>query len=316
MTAFNAVPLNAAVSPNLTLFVTVTSGLSSVLTSVHSLPRAASSPMQIPNDVALQRDTLSLKLTLAMLSKRSTEDITQPLSQRSIPMSTVVEVIDQVHGRLEDNEKTWPNLVKKGTAVAKNGKPLMTWLPLPPAYKVSGFVMTASCMISVGAVWQLISLSTWLIDFVEKVMKEAILSYNVDDIKPEENSAESTTCMSLPLFTVIAVLKFTVFSNGLPKLAYSSAPGASAISSGGVSMRVRLRWLHKHIRKTLQRINHSAAVDKPKLFLKPADLVDGIVRLSLETIRKITEMSSPRACSWIRLSKYLVLDVLGHLLYQ
>lgn len=47
-----------------------------------------------------------------------------------------------------------------------------------------------------------------------------------------------------------------------------------------------LDGLHGHIRKTLQRINHSAAVDKPKLFLKPADLVDGIVRLSLETHKK------------------------------
>ncbi|KAF7440725.1 hypothetical protein PC9H_001073 [Pleurotus ostreatus] len=349
-------PLNAAVSPNLTLFVTVTSGLGSVLTAVHSLPRAASSPMQISNDVALQRDTLSLKLTLAMLSKWSTEDITQPLSQRSIPLSNVVEVIDQVHGRLEGLYKglsdslTWDMLgelieiYRQRENMAESGEERDSchekWQTAHDmaslATCIQGFELCNDGeLYDLSAVWQLISLSTWLIDFVEKVMKEAILSYNVDDIKPEENSAESTTSMASlnsPILLHLAhPYALTNFRDGVRHvkqfhihLGSISTRGENAllaknvlddlVDACGVDLGLLesllndvlleakslpgdqlrrsldacapLDGLHGHIRKTLQRINHSAAVDKPKLFLKPADLVDGIVRLSLESHKK------------------------------
>ncbi|OJA14296.1 hypothetical protein AZE42_10485 [Rhizopogon vesiculosus] len=358
-------PLSISTSPNKLLACAV----SMLQTSVYTLPRS-----HIPSGSkdTLHQLPLAQALTSALQSRRSTADISHILS---LPSTPATMLHDTLFGTLISYEVNARNGIANsfsivdvmGAAVetyrararqTKNDDEKEKCLAL--ARNALNVCSIAACLTAfedckegdgydLVAVWQLISLAAWVIDFLEVLMKECVfladlaepnpnLSLNsnlalkeepMDDdpflrnsmnqsprsvpldapillhlvhplaltnltavvfhvnrfhqyltsMTPKQENSRYARDIMLDLVNssglVLKVLE-DILSTAIPEA--SAIPTEEAIASFAEGHPVPAQ--HEQLKKIIRSLTTSSAIDKPRLFLKSSDLVDGFANLS------------------------------------
>ncbi|KAL0946602.1 hypothetical protein HGRIS_012801 [Hohenbuehelia grisea] len=361
-------PLNGVISPNGTRLCTVSLGLHPATTTIHALPKWE-------NASAMQLDTPSRRISqvpfvTAVLARRSTTDLADALA--SLPLDDIVSTLYDVYQTLEGYMKglNLPVLVEiLGISVEVYRRRARTtgddtereqaaerW---QLAQDISSLIASNrnfnACnegdLYDLSSVWQLIGISTWVIDLSEKVMKECVLCWDGgstqrqpdpgnegDDLfgsRPNSPSQGGPLTSSPLLFLahplVLLHLRDAIrhvkgFHKHLSSLA---ARGDNALiardvlqdlfTTSGIDLHAfdlllddlladasalqgeELRRsiaactptpaLSGFLRATILKVMESNALHKARLFLKPADLVDDLARLSFGGPKKNKDRS-------------------------
>ncbi|KAF8212153.1 hypothetical protein K438DRAFT_1806059 [Mycena galopus ATCC 62051] len=178
-----------------------------------------------------------------------------------------------------------------------------------------------------NAVWQLVGLSTWIVGFIEKLLKECVLSSDLTDSSQDDDGLfeSSSPVFQTPASSVLlhlahpyalrnlhaAVSSVARFKNNIGSLSASEENSHIAknvlvdlIDCSGVDfkglepvladllteakkfgveeMRRSLALceptatMGPHIRNAINRVTDAAIVNKPRLFIKPFELMDGV----------------------------------------
>lgn len=174
------------------------------------------------------------------------------------------------------------------------------------------------------AVWQLVSLSGWVIEFTEELLKECVLAA---ESTISHATITSTSPLASPIFvhlwhpyslrrlrdSLVDVKAFRDHVAGLPTRQEHAqivrAVLTDVVDSSGFDLDRLGRvlndilqdmqgldadMLHRsliachpapalgsHLRKAIDRVINSDSINRPRLFVKPADLIDGVSRLSV-----------------------------------
>ncbi|KAK0210934.1 hypothetical protein DFS33DRAFT_1296412 [Desarmillaria ectypa] len=188
------VPIHAVFSPNEMLLCTVSSTVRATQTSVHTVPmRRASRAFKARFPSILP---LSFGLASAILSRKSTADFTHLLSLSTMPMEEVGHILFQVLTIVETQSRgklgtlTWQTLgvalevyrLRSLRAKDEDDRDNLTarWQTAHDLCSLAACNATfEDCKDSEGpdfhAVWQFIGICGWVVNFIEKVMKEAML---------------------------------------------------------------------------------------------------------------------------------------------
>ncbi|KAG0707666.1 hypothetical protein DFH29DRAFT_592452 [Suillus ampliporus] len=359
-------PLSIFTSPNKLLACAV----SMLQTSVYTLPRAR---ITSGSKDVLHQLPLAQALTTALQSRKSTADISHILSLPSTPASMIHDTLFGTLTSYEVNARngtanSFSIVDVMGAAVeiyrararrTKNEDEKEKYLTL--SRNALNMCSVAACLAAfedckesegydLEPVWQLISLSTWVVVFLEDLMKECIfladladptpnMSLNPNEVRPKEepmddnpflhNSISQTSHsvsfdapILLHLVHPLALTNLTtvVFHvNRLHQyLASMTAKRENSqfardimldlVSSSGLDLRVLEDILstaipeasaipteeamasfseghpvpaqHEQLKRMIQSLATSSAIDKPRLFIKSSDLVDGFANLS------------------------------------
>ncbi|PBK97052.1 hypothetical protein ARMGADRAFT_1010562 [Armillaria gallica] len=185
------VPIHAVFSPNEMLLCTISSTVRATQTSVHTIPMRRASR-------AFKASILPLSsgLASAILSRKSTADYTHLLSLSTMPMEEVGHILFQVLTIVETQSRgklgtlTWQTLgvalevyrLRSLRAKDENDRDNLTarWQTAHDLCSLAACnAAFEDCRDQEGpdlhAVWQFIGICGWVINFVEKVMKEAML---------------------------------------------------------------------------------------------------------------------------------------------
>ncbi|KAG2078225.1 hypothetical protein BDR04DRAFT_1087976 [Suillus decipiens] len=373
----NDCPLSIFASPNKLLACAV----SMSQTSVYTLPRAWITSGSKDLDT-LHRLPLAKALIIALQSRRSTADISHILS---LPSTPATMLHDALYGTLTSyevnvslgNANSFSMVDVMGTAVeiyrararqTQNDDEKERYLMLSRnalnVCSVSAcFSAFEDCKESEGydlePVWQLISLSTWVVAFLEDLMKECVFladwanptpntSRNSNEVMPKEepmdddnpflrnllkspfqqatNQSPHSVSLNTPiLLHLVHPLALTnlravvahvssfhqylasmtakrensqfardtmldlVSSSGLDlkvveDILSSAIPEASAIPGEEVKASFAeghpVPAQYEQLKKTIRLLTTSSAIDRPRLFIKSSDLVDGFANLS------------------------------------
>ncbi|KAG2158212.1 uncharacterized protein EDB93DRAFT_1238009 [Suillus bovinus] len=303
-------PLSISTSPNKLLACAV----SMLQTSVYTLPRTR---ITSGSKDTLHQLPLAQALIIALQSRRSTADISHILSLPSTPATMLHDTLFgtltsyEVNARL-GNANSFSIVEVMGAAVEiyrgrarwtqnedEKGRYLMLSRNALNVCSVSAcFSAFEDCK---EPVWQLISLSTWVVAFLEDLMKECVFLADLADPTPNMslNSNEQATNQSphsvsldtpilLHLVHPLALtnLRAVVFhvSSFHQYLASMTAKRENSqfardimldlVSSSGLDLKVLEDILSSAIPEA------SAIPDRPRLFIKSSDLVDGFANLS------------------------------------
>ncbi|PBK78348.1 hypothetical protein ARMSODRAFT_947241 [Armillaria solidipes] len=186
------VPIHAVFSPNEMLLCTISSTVRATQTSVHTVPmRRASGAFKA------SIHPLSSGLASAILSRKSTADYTHLLSLSTMAMEEVGHILFQVLTIVETQSRgklgtlTWQTLgvalevyrLRSLRAKDENDRDNLTarWQTAHDLCSLAACnAAFEDCMDHDGldfhAVWQFIGVCGWVVNFVEKVMKEAMLT--------------------------------------------------------------------------------------------------------------------------------------------
>ncbi|KAG2157205.1 hypothetical protein DEU56DRAFT_763462 [Suillus clintonianus] len=361
-------PLSIFTSPNKLLACAV----SMLQTSVYTLPRAR---ITSGSKDTLHQLPLAQALTIALQSRRSTADISHILSLPSTPATMLHDTLFGTLTSYEVNARhgtanSFSMVDVMGAAVeiyrararrTKNEDEKEKYLMLSRnalnVCSVSACLAAfEDCQESEGydlePVWQLISLSTWVVAFLEELMKECVfladladptpnMSQKSNEVIPKEepmddnpflrdsanqssspHSASFDTPILLHLvhplaLTNLRAVTFHVncFHQYLASMTAKRENSQFArdimldlVSSSGLDLKVLEDILstaipeasaipveevmasfaeghavpaqHDQLKKTIRSLTTSSAIDKPQLFIKSFDLVDGFASLS------------------------------------
>ncbi|KAJ4487872.1 hypothetical protein J3R30DRAFT_3432041 [Lentinula aciculospora] len=190
------VPINFVVSPGRNLLCSVFPSPWSSQMSIQKLPRLSStanlaSGSKIP--------PLALYIVIAIISNRSTDDLTHTLSQPSTSLTEVAEVLYHVYTLLDRHMPEDFALQLGITVESYRFRVLRTSSNVPDRQRADAIWRTAHDMISVATcnavfgdctngqeyqidlVWQMIDLSSWILNLIETLVKECILSSDFAD---------------------------------------------------------------------------------------------------------------------------------------
>ncbi|KAF9484725.1 hypothetical protein BDN70DRAFT_872266 [Pholiota conissans] len=203
-------PLSSTISPNGKLLCTLSSSLTSPQTAVHALPKkhvsnTSSSP-------------LSLGLAVAILGRVSTADLVHTISSRHTSLDEAINVIYNTLDLLDSHYKselpypsTW-DVVGVATEVYRaqslHAKDEKESTILKDLWQTAHDICSlAACNIAfedckeeegydLDAVWQIISICTWVVSFTERLMKACVLSNNSLIATTKGGGQEFETVMS------------------------------------------------------------------------------------------------------------------------
>ncbi|KAH7889366.1 hypothetical protein F5I97DRAFT_1993976, partial [Phlebopus sp. FC_14] len=374
-------PVSIAVSKNRILLCALSLGR----TSLHPLPRPhvkGSEPggrrcactvldkSHLPEEPAHNFSPLSMALTVALQSRRSIADIAHVLAMSATPLDTLADTLSGVLFAFETNARA--GSVNRFTPVDILGaaveiyraRALQSTDEDDKDYLTSlwrnahDMCSLAACLAAfedckepegydLEAVWQLVSLSSWVVGFLEKLLKECLsladltnIESNPNEIRPKAEPVDendSFLCNDLPRsrlsspfdspillhlihpLTLGNLIGVTIHVNRFYQTISSlSAKGENAqiardilldlVTCSGLNLKeleaifksavpdVRaipgeesrsslarchpVPAQHGTLKKIIQALYVSTAIDKPRLFIKPFDLVDGFANLS------------------------------------
>ncbi|KAH7871762.1 hypothetical protein F5879DRAFT_999522 [Lentinula edodes] len=212
------VPINSIVSPGQNLLCTIFPSPWSSQMSIQKLPRPSSSNLASSSSSI---PFLALSIVTAILSNRSTDDLTHSFLPSSTPLIEVAEVLHHVFTLLDRYVPGSFTLQLGITVESYRARTLRTSSNIHDRERADVIWRTAHDMISVATcnavfndctdgqeyqtdlVWQMIDLSSWILGLVETIVKECILSSDFAD------STESTGSSGDDLFGSDSPIKDT-----------------------------------------------------------------------------------------------------------
>ncbi|KAJ7172400.1 hypothetical protein C8R46DRAFT_147163 [Mycena filopes] len=325
-------PLNAVMSFNSSLLLCTTlSPVGPPRISLQTLPKLIGKTSPSP--------PVSVRLAVSLLSGTSTTDLSHLLALPSMTLDEVSETLFQALILAENGQDkgtlTWRALgvvletykmraQKVGSEVEREILEARWQTALDMCSIAACNAAFEDCKEDDGfdldAVWQLVGLSTWIVGFVEKLLKECVLC---SDLAPSQSNPSPTPPSSIllhlahpyPLRSLhAAVRNVTRFKNKIGSLSASEENSQIAKSvlvdlldcSGvdlaalepvlsellveakkiGVEDTRRSQALCEptgsmasHIRKAIETIAVAPIVNKPRLFIKPFELMDGVPQI-------------------------------------
>ncbi|KAI0748585.1 hypothetical protein C8Q80DRAFT_1103764 [Daedaleopsis nitida] len=344
------VPVSVAVSPNDTLICCVSSPLLGSHQSIQGLPRRVSGDTSLALTGSLPGD-LSKHLVCAIRSRYSPSDVIHALAAPSLPTQVTVDTLYNAFTTMEADSfghmQMWTaELLGVATEVycartqrlERGPEQDLCAARWQTTYEISSLAACCGAFdtcregdsYDLDAVWQLLGITGWVIELVEKLFKECIFvgeGTNAGRVIPDNPDGPKGTTLDSPIFLhlvhpyALSRLRTAVdhvkrFHDQVAKL---SAKGENShiakdflmdITEGsGVDLQLLgplladilhdgkalnkqdlqrslascspVPALVPHIRKVVDKVSSSKAVDRARLFIKPADLSDGITRLAL-----------------------------------
>ncbi|KAH0583791.1 hypothetical protein H2248_009394 [Termitomyces sp. 'cryptogamus'] len=210
------VPLNAVLSPNGVVLATISSSLWPLRTSVQSVPQIRAL-LDTPEHRLLP---LAPSLAESIISGRASTDISHLLSLSSTPFEDTLETIYQADKILDDQSSDFSHsstLGVLGTMIEIYRKRAMAAKGSTSTEDLTARWKTAHELCSLvacnqafddckegdtydlDAVWQLVSLSTWIVSLTESLLKECVMSSNLDSNDAEKGNNGSVSITSPPL---------------------------------------------------------------------------------------------------------------------
>ncbi|KAG1756683.1 uncharacterized protein EDB91DRAFT_1093918 [Suillus paluster] len=367
-------PLNISTSPNKLL----ASAVSMLQTSIYTLPRVH---ITSGSKDTLHQLPLAQALTTALQSRRSTADISHILSLTSTPATMLHDTLFGTLSSYEVNVRigianSFSMVDVIGAAIeiyrararrTKNEDEKEKYLML--SRNALNMCSVAACLAAfedckesegydLEPVWQLISLSTWVVVFLEDLMKECVFladladptpntSFNPNEVKPKEepmddnpflhngffdhppqvtNRSSHSVSFDAPILLHLVhplaltnlravVSHVNCFHQYLASMTAKRENSQFArdimldlVSSSGLDLKILEDTLkaaipeasavpmeeamasfaegrpvpaqHGQLKKIIRSLTTSSAIDKPRLFIKSSDLVDGFANLS------------------------------------
>ncbi|TCD64663.1 60S ribosomal protein L7 [Steccherinum ochraceum] len=359
------VPAGIAVSQNraLVCFMSASAALGA-RTAVHLLPRRLINSVPSSNVPEVPKGDLSRALCLALMSRESPSDIIHILSLPSTSLPTAATTIYHTLCTLAANAnglaEIWLIEVLGVITEVYLGKARYSAGPekehLTAQWKAAHDICSIEALntafedcreadaYDLEAIWQLVGLSTWFIDFLERLMKECVAFHDEHASSPQVTQEKQDT-LSTPLHVVPAAAPILIhmvhpyvhrhmlaavrhvkrFRDHIGSL---SAKGENAqiakdvlmdaIDCSGIHLDTLVPLLNEtstaphpdllrrclticapipavlpNLKQAVEKIVTSKAIDRPKLFIKASDLVDGVSQITL------TDQSAqpPRGCT-------------------
>ncbi|KAL6305250.1 hypothetical protein BKA93DRAFT_845915 [Sparassis latifolia] len=354
------VPVNAAISPNSVLLCTLpSSSFLGTPVSIHSLPPylppTASQSKTAPSILGLTSDLeLPSCIVASIRSRKSPSDIIHSLSTS---LASVDMLSSTLHGAasildsdsfglsemwLKDTfgiaTEVYLTKSRRTNVDAEKIDLIARWKAAHDACSLTACCSAfEECQELVGydldAVWHLVGLSSWLIEFTESLLKECVLAG--DDLlssgavkdEPGNGTSYSKSTFGPPMFLHLVhpyclnklhaalahVKRFRDHVASLPAGGENAQIAKEVlmdvVDDAGLDLAAFVRVLSEviqeanhmdadalrrsladcrpasslipHLRKIVRRILDSNVIDRPRLFLKPTDLVDGVARASV-----------------------------------
>lgn len=190
-------PLSVALSPNSILLCTVGPSLGTPSTWIQSLPRRK--PFTLPRTGDTSIPPLSSTYALALLTRSTTDDLAHVLAHPSLPKSELSSTMYHAMLLSESRQNGLPGLMKfEALGVVTEAYKMRAKLCVDEREKErlerGWMAIHDLCSLSAcnrafddcreggeeeydrGAVWQLLGLSCWVVEFVEKLVKQCIRS--------------------------------------------------------------------------------------------------------------------------------------------
>ncbi|KIK08291.1 hypothetical protein K443DRAFT_672780 [Laccaria amethystina LaAM-08-1] len=211
------VPLSATISPNCKLLCTLSSSLWHSQIAIHALPKCRSTSGLTSDNPQF---SLGLDLASAILGRRTVDDIVHMVSLQVLPIDEVVDVLNHALEVLDESNvsprsTTWDILGaatgiyrSRAITVQNDAERNILNARWQAAHDMCSI---AACNIAfedcregeaydLDAVWQLIGLCRWVVEFFEKLMKECVLYSNLthEDGGGASNSHPQTTNQTYP----------------------------------------------------------------------------------------------------------------------
>ncbi|RPD66418.1 hypothetical protein L226DRAFT_530522 [Lentinus tigrinus ALCF2SS1-7] len=339
------VPASAALSPNETLMCGISSPLLGSHQSIQVLPRRVSGETSLVLTGHLLGD-LSRHLVAAIHARYSPSDVIHALAVPTLPTEVTVNTLDKAFATMEADScglmEMWTGeLLGVATEVYSARTHRLERGPeqdlcaarWQTAHEMSSLSACCSAFdtcregdsYDLDAVWQLLGMTSWVIEFVEKILKECIFVGERPG-QPTMPGSKGTTLDS-PIFLHLvhpyslsrlhtAMGHVKRFHDQVSKLTAKGENSHIAkdflldITEGsGVDLQLLgpflaeilqeskslnaqdlrrslascspVPALQPHIRKVINKVLTSKAIDRARLFIKPSELSDGLARLSL-----------------------------------
>ncbi|KAL4251734.1 hypothetical protein ABKN59_004474 [Abortiporus biennis] len=358
------VPAGVVCSPNTALLCTVSSTAGARL-SVHSIPRLSSHSGTITtkfSSPSTPKASLPKAICAALYSRKSPCDVIHALTLKSTPIHTVISAIHSSISIMESNPYGLPEVwfdellgiiteVYLGRARHANSDEEKE--EFTSKWKAVHNICSVATLCSafdecregdaydLDAIWQLVGISSWFVDFLEKLVKECVtaqdalsLSKAKSEIKSEDTDEISVLLTALaqsPLASPVFLHLIHLYAlrnlhqalshvrtfrthlsrltakaehgqiakdvmmdivdccgvdlDGLDPILTEALAGAQKINADDLRKSIALcrpvPSTHTHIQQTIEKITTMKVIDKPKLFIKPSDLIDGVMRMSL-----------------------------------
>ncbi|KAF9265473.1 hypothetical protein L218DRAFT_957050 [Marasmius fiardii PR-910] len=350
------VAVSAVVSPNQSMLCTMSASLWATQTSLQRAPT-----------IKTQIMPLSLRLVVAILSERATSDVTHQLSHHTISSNIIVNTLCHSFTILDVHQgkttRSW--LLQLGVALevyrmrASRTHDEQEREEATARWKAAQDICSlTSCNVifnecrdgeeySLDAVWQLVGLCTWIMDCLEKIMKECILFLELCSSRKTGGPVVSPTLLSLihprALQTLLeAITNVKQVRERLGSLTPKSENSQIArdalvdqVDSSGINLTSLLPILNDvletvkptsddEIRRSLalcqptesmknQACTHLIKVldpkvlDRSRLFMKLHDFVDGMSRLTIEPQKQKSRDIVTKSLLLVRPSAFLCL---------
>ncbi|KAI0333503.1 hypothetical protein GY45DRAFT_1319460 [Cubamyces sp. BRFM 1775] len=344
------VPVSVALSPNEALLTCISSHLLGSHTSVQVLPRRVSGGLASITASHLHGD-LSRQLVAAIRARYSPSDVVHALSLPTLPPEVAVNTLYNAFAIMEADSyglmDVWTmELLGVATEVYNfraqrldrgPEKDLCTtrW---QTAHDITS--LKACCdafeacqegdVYDLDAVWQMVGLSGWIIELVERLFRECVLVGDnpaAAPSTPKDRDIPDGLSLDNPIFLHLAhpfalkwlhtalehVKRFRTHVGRLSARGENSHIAKDVLmditDSSGVDLQplgpvlsevlqdcktldaqelrrslascAPVPALKPHIRKAIDKILGSKAIDRARLFIKPSDLVDGVTKLSV-----------------------------------
>ncbi|KAI9057915.1 hypothetical protein FKP32DRAFT_1582820 [Trametes sanguinea] len=213
------VPVSVALSPNEALLTCISTHLLGSHMSVQVLPRRVSGGLASITASHLHGD-LSRLLVAAIRSRYSPSDIVHALAMPTLPLEVVVNTLYNTFAIMESDSyglmEMWTaELLGVATEIYKSRVQRLDRVPEKELcasrwQAAHDVVSLAACCrafdachegdaYDLDAVWQLVGLSGWVLELVEKLFKECIL---IGDV-PAATSSTSTLSLDNPIFLLL-----------------------------------------------------------------------------------------------------------------
>ncbi|KIJ69307.1 hypothetical protein HYDPIDRAFT_185128 [Hydnomerulius pinastri MD-312] len=359
-------PVSIAMSRNRALLCTVTL----CRTSIHALPKQIVKSTE-PGDLPQNIPPLSMALTSALQSRRSIADIAHVLSMAATPVDAIVDTLNGAWLAFDSNARAgmagsvdamevlraaveiYRTRARQTTNDDEKERLSSLWKNVHDICSIAACLAAfEDCREPEGydleAVWQLVSISGWVVSFLENLVKECLSLADLMDVEPTAKEVQpkaepvddtdpflrddiprariSSPFDSPILLHIVHPLTLTNlvgvtfhvnrFYNSLSSLTAKGENSQIArdilldlIGCSGLNLKgledvfkgalLDLRSIpgdelklslakchpvpaqHAPLRKIIQTLYSSTSIDKPRLFIKPADLVDGFTSLSM-----------------------------------
>ncbi|KDR81679.1 hypothetical protein GALMADRAFT_239795 [Galerina marginata CBS 339.88] len=298
-------PLIASLSPNRRLFCTLSSSLWQNQTAVYALPLP-----EVSNTPSIR---LPLALATAILGRTSTADLIHAICSPAVSVAGAASILYQTLDILDKHYKsefspnvsTWDVLgmatevYRTKALLSKNEKEAED---LTNRWETAHDIcLLAACNVAfedckegdgydLEAVWQMIGMCTWVINFTEKLMKACVLSSNATIVVTPLGNSDSETlampillhlCHPFSLQNVFSALRhvkaFRFFLGSLPAGSEHSQIAQTmlvdAVDSSGVDLGNLISLLEEYLEPLRnmdpQECRHALAACRPTPVMQP-----------------------------------------------